>query len=462
MKILLIAYDNDSLLHYFPMGLGYLAAALKSKGHDVEVYQQDLYHLPDAHLTSHLDEHSYDMVGVGVIAGYYQYQKLLKISRSINESKNRPFYVIGGHGPTPEPAYFLKKTEADAVVMGEGEATILELCEAVEKGSDLKNVAGIAYFDKREGAVHITKERPLIDDLDSVPHPSWELFNMDYYAMFRFPNAKHNQRTFPVISGRGCPYKCNFCYRMEKGFRQRSSGSIIDEIKALKEKYHIAYIAFVDELLMSSEAKTADLCNAFLEEELNINWYCNGRLNFASKKVLNLMKKAGCVFINYGIESMDDLALKNMNKNLTIDQIIRGVENTLEVGISPGLNIIFGNIGENLMTLKSGTDFLIKYSDAAQLRTIRPVTPYPGSPLYYYAIEKGLLKDCEDFYERKHLNSDLVAVNFTDLTDDQFHKALLEANTRLIKDYFGKQTAATLDQAKDLYLKNDTAFRGFR
>jgi radical SAM superfamily enzyme YgiQ (UPF0313 family) len=151
-----------------------------------------------------------------------------------------------------------------------------------------------------------------------------------------------------------------------------------------------------------------------------------------------------------------------MNKRLTVDQIEKGIKATLENGISPGFNIIFGNIGENRETLNKGVEFLLKYDDGAQLRTIRPVTPYPGSPLYYHAIEQGLLKDCEDFYEKKHLNSDLLAVNFTELSDKEFHKALFEANTRLIKNYYNKRLDSSIESAKKLYLKGDTSFRGFR
>ena len=134
----------------------------------------------------------------------------------------------------------------------------------------------------------------------------------------------------------------------------------------------------------------------------------------------------------------------------------------MESSISPGYNIIFGNIGETKETLEKGVQFLLKYDDGAQMRTIRPVTPYPGSPLYYYAIEKGLLKDCEDFYERKHLNSDLVAVNFTDLTDEEFHEALFEANKKLLDNYFRNKCSSYVEQARKLYIENDTSFRGFR
>ena len=127
-----------------------------------------------------------------------------------------------------------------------------------------------------------------------------------------------------------------------------------------------------------------------------------------------------------------------MKKGLTAKMAIEGVKNTLKIGISLGLNIIFGNIGDDKETLRKGVEFLLKYDDQATCRTIRPVTPYPGLPLYNLAIKRGLLKDCEDFYENKHLNSDLVAVNFTDMNDDEIHRSLCEANTRLLTNYYKK------------------------
>ena len=177
------------------------------------------------------------------------------------------------------------------------------------------------------------------------------------------------------------------------------------------------------------------------------------------------MKDAGCIFINYGIESMDQTVLNNMKKGLRPEMIVRGIEDTLKVGISPGLNFIFGNKGDNKETIKKAVDFLIKYDDFAQKRTIRPVTPYPGSPLYFDAIEMGLLdKDnpAEDFYERKHLNSDLICCNFTELTDDEFYECLRWANNTLMKNYFNKQRDSTLAQIDYLYKEKDVTFRGFR
>ena len=103
MKVLLVVYDNDSYIHWFPIGLAYIASALRNAGHDITIYSQDLYHYPESHLESYLTDNDFEVICVSVIGGYYQYRKLLKISEAINSVPNRPFYVIGGHGPAPEP-----------------------------------------------------------------------------------------------------------------------------------------------------------------------------------------------------------------------------------------------------------------------------------------------------------------------------------------------------------------------
>ncbi len=463
MKILMVAYDNDSFTTWFPQGLAYLASAARAVGHDISIYQQDIYHYPDEHLTDYLDNNEFDIVMVSVIGGYYQYRKLLKLSVAINNSKNRKSfkYLIGGHGPAAEPEFYLRKTKADVVGIGEGEITIVELLEALGGSRELNSVKGIAYIDNEDCFIQ-TPRRELIQDIDTILMPAYDLFDMTYYTMLRMPNIKPNERALPMLSGRGCTFACNFCYRMDKGFRPRSAKSIIEEIELVKQKYNVSYIAFSDELLMSSRQRTIELCDAFLEADLNIKWDCNGRLNYADIDVLEKMKEAGCVFINYGIESLDDATLKVMHKGLTKKMITKGIENTLSVGISPGLNIIYGNINEPLSALDDAVEFLLKYDDHSQLRTIRPVTPYPGCELYNYAIQKGLIKDAEDFYENKHTNSDLMAVNFTQYSDDEVYAKLYETNMKLIDHYIEVQKKNYMEQCKDLYFNKNANFRGFR
>ena len=304
MRILLIAYDNGSYIHHFPQGLAYIAAVLLREGCDVKIYNQDKFHYPDEHLTWYLNKNRFDVVGLGVIAGYYQYRKLIKISQAIKKARNKPFYILGGHGPSPEPDFFLQETGADAVVIGEGEETTLELIQALANKRPLSRVRGIAF---REGKRVVANPRgPLIADVDSIPFPAYDLFPIHYYRLLRAPHVLSADFVMPVLSGRGCRFKCNFCYRMDNGARIRKNESIIEEIKLLQKKYGITYIVFSDELLMSSSERTIALCEDIIKEKLNIKWCCNGRLNYAQPRVLTLMKRAGCVFINYGIEALDD------------------------------------------------------------------------------------------------------------------------------------------------------------
>lgn len=460
MRILLVVYDNDSYIHWFPQGLAYVAAVLRKQGHEVVVYNQDMHHYPEEHLAKTVADGGWDAVGVSFVAGYFQYQQMKSISRAINACRPRPVFIMGGHGPAPEPEFFLKRFDADVVVLGEGEETAVELFAALDGKRPLDGIAGLAFRDGDR--VVTTKRREPIADIDTLPWPAYDLFPIHYYRLLRMPHCSNSDFVMPVLSGRGCTFTCNFCYRLDPGFRARRADALIEEIRFLKKDYGVTYVAFSDELLMSSEKRTRELCEAFIAADLRIKWDCNGRLNYATPEILALMKRAGCVFINYGIEAFDDQILRNMKKALTCSMIVRGIENTLAAGISPGYNIIFGNIGESEETLRKGVEFLLKYDDGAQRRTIRPVTPYPGSPLYYHAIETGKLRDCEDFYERKHLNSDLLSINFTDLSDDQFHEALLQANSQLLRRYYQRAEQSAIKQAEDLYRKRDTSFRGFR
>ena len=476
-KILFAVYDNGSYDHTFPMGFGALAAVLKRDGHEIKVWSQDMNHWPDDYLRTYLDENKFDVVVLSIIAGYYQYQKVKGLSKAINDSKQRPFYIMGGYGPTPEPEFFLKKTGADVVCMGEGEITICKLMEELAKqkektgsyapGEWLEEVPGVSWMQKSKEGEKLKKtlRPPLVHDLDTLPQIPYELFPMNYYRMVRFPNLKQTDFAFPLMSARGCSFKCTFCYRMDPGYRVRSPKNLLDEVELLNKEYGINYIAFQDDLLMSSVKHTEDVCKEFLKRDLDVKWSCNGRLNYCSEELLQLMSDAGCNFINYGIESMDQTVLNNMKKGLRPDMIEQGIADTLKVGISPGLNFIFGNKGDNRKTIEKAVNFLLKYDDFAQKRTIRPVTPYPGSPLYYDAIAMGSLdKDnpAEDFYEKKHLNSDLICTNFTELTDEEFYECLKWANTKLMENYYNKQRDGTLSQIKSLYDDKDVTFRGFR
>jgi len=441
-KVLLIVYDNGSHIPFFPQHVFALSGALKAAGHIVGIWHQDLHHGTGRHLTEILDKNAFDIVGLGFVAGYWQYKKAKEIAHAVNKSirRSKINFVLGGHGPGACPDYFLKVLEADTVVVGDGEAAIC----AIASGND----TGIIQGD------------PCASDLYNLS--DYSDFSLDIYRLIRWPTSKPTDFCFPILSSRGCKWACSFCYRMRKGFYMRPVEAIIEEIKYLHNYHDINHFQFSDELLMASKARTEEICQAILKLPMKIKWDCNGRLNFAVPGLLKLMKKTGCEYINYGIESLNQDMLNKMGKGLTLDQIHRGVEETLKAKISPGLNLIWGFPGDTPENLHAAVDFLKKYDPCHELRTIRPVTPYPGTKLYQKAIDDGLVEGPEDFYERKHLNSDLIAVNFMDIGTDEAHRALLAANNELIMNWHQTITQRMNFAAHKLYLDNDTSFRGFR
>lgn len=248
---------------------------------------------------------------------------------------------------------------------------------------------------------------------------------------------------------------------MREGFYERSVDAIMEEIKFLHDNYQINHFQFADELLMSSERRVTEICEAILKLNFKIKWDCNGRLNHSCQKTLKIMRTSGAQYVNYGIESLDQNLLNQMGKGLTVDQITSGVEATLAQNLSPGLNLLWGFPGDTKENLNKAVEFLKKYDPCDELRTIRPVTPYPGTRLYKQAIEKGLLGGPDDFYEEKHKNSDLFTVNFMDIPTDSAHKALYAANVRLVENYLQKRGEKTMKEARGMYFEGK-AFRGFR
>jgi radical SAM superfamily enzyme YgiQ (UPF0313 family) len=185
------------------------------------------------------------------------------------------------------------------------------------------------------------------------------------------------------------------------------------------------------------------------------------------EETLQLMKKGGCIFINYGFESMNADVLKEMNKNTTPEDNENAAKLTAETNIAFGANFIWGFSSDTLDTLWENVDFIKKYNLYGQVRTIRPVTPYPGCPLYYEAIEKGLIEGPEDFYN-KFKNSDLITVNFMDMDLKTMYNNLYKANSELIDDHY-LNTSMTKEECErlknsyyQLYFEGKTSFRGVR
>ncbi len=465
-KVLLIIHDMYQEDNQFPLGPAYLAAILKKEGTDVKICCQDVFHYSNEELADlFLKNESYDLIGIGFMAARFK-ETVSDLCATVNKFKNGAWLVLGGHGPTPIPEYVLNKTKADIVTMGEAEETIVELLNCKLNHKDLSQTEGIAYRNK-DGVVINERRMPIIE-LDSIPFPEWSLFPMDKYTVCLHPaGADKDDKMLGMLSSRGCINRCNFCYRMEYGIRFRSVENVIEEIKVLQNKYGVTYFQFLDELFNFPKKRIFEFYEALKKNNLKIKFQCQARVDIIDEEIATCLKDSGCKFLNFGMESSDQTVLDLMKKNTLVEQNIQAAEITRKAGIGLGLNFIWGNKGDTAESLRNNVKLIKQFNTYDQVRTIRPVTPYPGSELYYEAIKKGLLTGPEDFFN-KFKNSDLLTVNFTDIPNEKFYQLLFEANKELITDHF-MHTTKDMDTANkliegfhDLYFKGKTNFRGAR
>lgn len=464
-KVLFIIHDIYQEDNHFPLGVAYMAAILKRKGVEVRVYCQDVFHYTNEELAEFLQKNEFDLIGLGFLAARFK-ETIIGLCDTINKYKKDAWLVLGGLGPTPIPEYMLRKTKADVIAMGEAEEIIVDLLESKLNNGNLSEIKGIAYRDGEK--IIINERRKPIANLDSIPFPEWSLFPMKkYITCLKLFRMEKDDRVLAILTSRGCINRCNFCYRMEEGIRVRSIENIIEEIKILKEKFGVNYFLMNDELFVFSKKRVFDFRDALRLNNLKIKFSCNARVDIFDEALAECLKECGCQFLNFGMESFDQKVLNLMNKNTTREQNIRAAEITRKIGIGLGLNVLWGNKGDSEESLKNNVKLIKKYNTYDQLRTIRPVTPYPGSDLYYEAINRGLLSGPEDFFN-KFKNSDLLTVNFTDIPEDRFYKLLFEANKELIIDHY-THTTKDMDSANrlikdfyDLYFKGKTTFRGSR
>ena len=465
-RVLFIIHDVYQEDNHFPLGVGYMAAVIRREGADVKIYCQDIFHYTNEELAKFLHKNEFDLIGVGFLSARFQ-ETMLGLCDTINKYKKNAWLVLGGPGPTPIPEYMLKKTNADIVVMGEAEETFIELLKCKVDNVSLSKIKGIAYQDDEN--ILINERRKPIRDLDSIPFPEWSLFPMEKYTTcLKLYRMTREDRVLGILTSRGCIGRCNFCYRMERGIRFRSVENVIEEMKILKERYGINYFLLYDELFTFPKKRVFEFRDALERNNLKIKFSSLGaRADLLDRELAKCLKECGCQFLNFGMESTDQKVLDLMNKKTTVEQNIRALELSREMEIGAGLNFIFGNKGDSEQSLKNNVKFIKKYNTYDQLRTIRPVTPYPGCDLYYEAIDRGLLSGPEDFFD-KFKNSDLLTVNFTDIPNDRFYKLLFEANKELIIDHY-MHTTKDMNMANklvndfhDLYFRDKITFRGAR
>lgn len=451
IDVLFVVHDLYQEDNQFPLNIGYLAAVLEKAGYSVEVYCMDVYHYTNDDLAKKLQKNEYKLIGISFLAARFK-ETIVDLCTTINKYKKDAWLVLGGHGPSAVPRYILSKTKCDIVVVGEGEEVILDIIKNKENNLPQE---------------HIVYPSP-IKDLDSLPYPAWHLFPMDIYTTnMKFGGVEENDKSLQIISSRGCINKCTFCMRSTKGIRLRKLENVIEEMKFLMKVYGINVFYFQDEMFLISKKRIQRFGELLKENNLKIKFTANARVDIIDEEIALLLKKIGCKVLNIGFESSSQEVLNHMKKNTTVEQNEKVLNICKKVNLGFGLNFIWGYPEDDKETLMNNAKLIKKYNTYQQLRTIRPVTPYPGCELYYEAISRGLLEGPKDFFDR-FSNSDLITVNFTRYSDETCYKWLLGVNTDLIYDHYKntngdiKEAEFLISQMKHLYVDKDSKFRGVR
>lgn len=438
-RILMVAPPYRLSQTTFSLGLMWIAAVLQRAGHHVEVIDMDAFNLPFDEYTQELKDRNYDYLLTGGMITAWNFIRFT--ADFVKKTKPHVKVVVGGGIVSSTPKSLVAETNIDAGVNGEGEATILDLIDAFENGRDLSTVDGIVYREDQE--VIQTKPRANIMDLDSLPFPAWDLFNVkEVYS--RYPSHHsilHAKRLGSIYTTRGCPFQCTFCYT-EKAVRQRSVENVIEELKELKGRYGIRHIMIADDLFVVRKKRTIEFCEAMIKNKMNLTWSATGRCNIIDKEFVKLMKAAGCDFMGLGIESGSAAVLKDIKKSQTPKQIVDAVKMVSAAGITPGGTFILGLPSETKETIRETVDV---YKQINPYRThvnkFFFATPYPGTPLYTQMVNEGKIQDEIKYFELLSSRGDAVdfVINCTKaLTDEELVKIKADVEKEVFDDFLKK------------------------
>jgi radical SAM superfamily enzyme YgiQ (UPF0313 family) len=443
LKTLLINPSTrvDMPAYAYPAGLGYIAAVLRENKFPVTVLDIDAFRYSDDEIKKKLKEIDYDAIGIGGIVTSYKYVKWL--IREIRKIKPKTKIIIGGNLGSSIPELLFKHTDADIIVHGEGETTILDLYKNIDSP---EKVNGIYY--RKAGKIIKTPPRELISDLDTLPYPSYDLFPTDKYASTKAGvECEGITKSLHVVSHRGCPYRCIFCYHKGEKVRMRKPEEIIKELRFLKDDYGIQFVSFSAETFIVNKKWTLEFCKLMKKSGLGIRWSCMGRVNLVDEDFLKEMKSAGCTYIGYGIESASQKMLDAMKKDCTVAQQKNAIRLTKKLGIQTYPTFIIGTPGETKETVKESIDFCKELSLIPEFFFM---TPFPNTELYTYAMNKRLIKD-EDKYIENLGECRELRINLTEMTNEELINLKKKAEKELYINFMIKHPFITLKKVIRLY-----------
>jgi radical SAM superfamily enzyme YgiQ (UPF0313 family) len=295
-------------------------------------------------------------------------------------------------------SYFGKETlennpAIDFVVMGEGELSFNDLMQALNKGAaDFSDIAGVS--SRRNGAVVLGPVRPLIEDLDSLPLPAYDLFPMDRYVGHTFwkPFAE-------IVTSRGCTHGCTFCYEWSehdprslknfKRWRAKSAKKVVDEIESLERKFGTKVVVIQEDNFNLNPARVREFCEEKIRRGLKMKWVSLGCASdwVKMEKDIPLMKEAGLFMGVFGIEVANDQELRKLDKGITVEQIYKTIEVLRKNDIAIVGDIMIGFDFDTEAIIKQRFEFADQVDP--DVMWVGYLTPPPGSPIWEEGIKKG-------------------------------------------------------------------------
>ncbi|KKL64203.1 hypothetical protein LCGC14_2167380, partial [marine sediment metagenome] len=306
------------------------------------------------------------------------------------------FTVLIGSHPTFFHREVMKENPAvDAISRGEFDLAVKDVAVSLSRGHKLDKIKGITYRDGQ--GVQENEERPLIKNVDELPFPDRRIVKSKYYRQGTFTG----KRCTTIVSSRGCPHNCTYCLWPKtlygQRFRARSAENVVAEIKQVVEDFHIDEIYFDDDSLALNRARILRICQLINEKNIKVKWIPQCRVDSMDEEVISAMKRAGCHYIRFGVESGSQRMLDIMKKGTTLAQIERAFDLCRKAGIKTQAFFVFGIPGETPQTIRESIEFAKKLRpDSAQFAV---VVPHPGTELYEICQSKGWLEyeSWEDF-----------------------------------------------------------------
>lgn len=398
-----------------PLGSLAIIQSLQQMGENVDFYHIDYFRYSLEQIEAYFSSNHYDVVGISaVVSTAYAYTK--KLARLIQTVSPETTIILGGNLAT-SAELILRKTDIDFCVVGDGEIIIQNLIRILSKKpldyEKLSATAGICFLDKN-GKFNFTGfgARPSAENIEWPDYSILESIGvLSYYISDvddRFGDGvetKPGDKFATVVMNKGCVAHCTFCHRWEKGYRSLPTERIVSHISDLKAKHNVRFIEVGDENFGSDRKSTWDIVTKL--GELGVIWRTAGvRTNTVSRESLLHWKENGCVSVCYGVESGSPSILKVMEKNTSLEDNINAIIWTGEAGLETMIQLVIGMPGESDITISETIDFLKKIFPYMLLWRDRPPSEgisanfaqaLPGTPLYEYAREHGLIgKTLED------------------------------------------------------------------